>query len=137
MRKAFTALAVVLLLLVVGQFFLAASGAFESVPKDESYKPHRALGVGIVLFAILLTIVGAVARLPGRLVGMSGLVAGLALLQMVIRVIAGAFDDAGKTSTVGALVFGLHAVNALLIAAVSVRIVRQARELSRPAVSVS
>lgn len=128
MRKAFTALAVLLLLVVVAQFFLAAAGGFQTAPRDESYQPHRVLGYGIVLLAILLTGFAAVARLPGRLIGAAGLVAVLALLQMVIRGIAGAFGD-----TAGPLVFGLHAVNALVIAAVTVRIVRQARELSTPA----
>jgi hypothetical protein len=137
MHKAFTGLATVLLLAVVAQFFLAASGAFDTAPNDESFQTHRALGYGIVLFAILMTIVAAIARMPGRLIGMTGLVAGLAVVQGVIRAIAKAFGDTGDTTTTaGRLVFGLHAVNGLVIVAVIWMIVRQSRELSRSAAPV-
>jgi hypothetical protein len=132
MRKVVAALAALLMLAVVAQFFLAAYGAFDTAPKDESFAMHRALGYGIVLFAVVMTVVAALARMPGRLIGMTGLVAGLAVLQGVIRALASAFGDDGG-STAGPLVFGLHAVNGLLIMAVVGRILRQARELSRSA----
>jgi heme A synthase len=134
MRKAFTSLATLLMLAVVAQFFLAASGAFDTAPNDESFRPHRVLGYGIVLFAIVLTVVAALARLPGRLIGMTGLIAGLAVVQGVIRAVAKAFGDSGDSTDAGQLVFGLHAVNGLVIMAVISMIVRQARELSRSAV---
>ena len=133
MRKVFAGLATLLTLAVVAQFFLAASGAFDTAPNEESFQPHRALGYGIVLFAVLMTLVAALARVPGRLIGMTGLVAGLAVLQGVIRAIASAFGDTGDSTTAGQLIFGLHAVNALVIMAVAGMIARQARELSRSA----
>lgn len=135
MRKVFTGLATLLMLAVVAQFYLAASGAFGISPNEESFQPHRALGYGIVLFAVLMTLVAALARMPGRLIGMTGLVAGLAVLQGVIRAIAGAFGDTGDGTTTGQLIFGLHAVNGLVIMAVAGMIVRQAREVSRSAAS--
>jgi heme A synthase len=129
MRKAFTALAALLAVAVVVQFFLAAMGAFDPAPKDESFQPHRALGYAILLFAVLLTLLAAVARLPGRVIGMTGLTAGLVLLQAVIAAVANAFGDAGDTSsTVGRLVFGLHAVNGLIIFGVVEDVNRRARE---------
>ena len=131
MRKIFAGLATLLALAVVAQFFLAASGAFDTAPKEESFGPHRALGYGILLFAILMTLVAALVRMPGRLIGMTGLVAGLVLVQGVIRAIASAFDDTGDTSTTaGQLIFGLHAVNGLIIMAVVGMIAREARALS-------
>jgi len=130
MRKVFLALATLLMLAVAVQFFLAGSGAFDSAPKDESFQPHRALGYAILLFAVALTLIAALARMPGRLVGMTGLVAGLVVVQAVISAVAGAVDDTGD-STVGELIFGLHAVNGLIIVAVVGMILRQARELSR------
>jgi hypothetical protein len=133
MRRSFAGLATLLMLAVVVQFFLAASGAFDTAPNDESFQTHRALGYGIVLFAILVTVVAAMARMPGRLIGLSGLVAGLAVLQGVIAAIAKAFDDTGGGSTAGELVFGLHALGGLAIMAVLGMIVRHARELSAPA----
>ena len=50
MRKVFAGLAVALALTVVAQFYLAASGAFDPAPADESFGTHRAVGYGIVLF---------------------------------------------------------------------------------------
>jgi hypothetical protein len=134
LRRVFALLATLLVLVVVAQFFLAASGAFDTAPKDESFQPHRALGYVIVLFAVLLTIFAALARMPGRLIGLTGLVAGLGVAQGLIRTIADAFNDTGDTSTtVGQLVFGLHAVNALAILAVAGTVARRARALSRSA----
>jgi hypothetical protein len=134
LRRIFAGLATLLVLAVVAQFFLAASGAFDTAPKDESFQAHRSLGYGIVLFAVLLTVVAAMARMPGRLIGMTGLVAGLAVLQSLIRALAGAFDDTGDTSTTaGQLVFGLHAINGLIILAVATAVARQARSRPRSA----
>jgi len=136
MRRVFAVLATLLVLVVVAQFFLAASGAFDTAPNDESFQPHRALGYVIVLVAVLLTIVGALARMPGRLIGMSGLVVGLAVVQPVIAALARAFNDTGEASTTaGTVVFGLHAVNGLAILAVAGTVARRARALPRPAVT--
>jgi hypothetical protein len=123
-RKAFAVLATVFVVVLVAQFFLAASGAFDTAPNDESFRAHRSLGYLTVLFAILLTIVAALARMPGRLIGMTGLVAGLAVGQGLIRAVAAAFDD-------GSLVFGLHAVNGLAILAVAGTVAARARALAR------
>jgi hypothetical protein len=131
MRKVFTALATLLMVAVVLQFLLAGAGAFDSAPTEESFAPHRALGYGILLFAVVLTLLAAVARMPGRLIGMTGLVAGLVVVQAVISTIAGAVGETGGgTSTAGQLIFGLHAVNGLIILAVAGMILRQARERS-------
>jgi hypothetical protein len=136
LRRVFALLATLLVLVVVTQFILAATGAFDTAPNDEAFQPHRRLGYGIVLFAILLTIVAALARVPGRLIGMTGLVAGLGVGQGLIRAIAAAFNDTGETTTTaGKLVFGLHAVNGLIILAVAATVARRARALSRSAVT--
>ena len=133
MRKAFAAMAALVMFAVVVQFFLAASGAFDTGPNEEAFRPHRILGLGTVLLAVILTVVAAVARMPGRLIGLSGLVAGLGLLQPVIVVIAKAFGDTGETTTAGQIVFGLHAVNGLIMFSVLRTILQQARELNAPA----
>lgn len=135
MRKVFDGLAALLVLVVVVEFFLAASGAFSTAPNDESFQPHRMLGYVIFVLAVLLAIAAAVARMPRRLVGMAGLVAALIPLQVLIAVLAEAFGTADTTTTAGQVVFGLHAVNGLVIVAVAVRIVRGSRALP-PSVSV-
>jgi len=133
MRKALAGLAALLMLAVVAQFFLAASGAFDSAPNDESFRLHRIMGYWTVLLAVVLTVVAALARMPGRLIGLSGLVAGLGILQAVIAIIARAFGDSGDTTTAGQLVFGLHAVNGLVMISVVYIILQQARELTATA----
>src|SRR5690606_31304533 len=106
----------------------AASGAFSSAPNEESFAAHRALGYGIFLLAILTTVVAALARMPRRVTGMAGLAALLTLVQGVIRVVAAAIDGGGNTtSTVGQLVFGLHALNALAIMGISATVLRESR----------
>ncbi|ADB31119.1 hypothetical protein Kfla_2029 [Kribbella flavida DSM 17836] len=132
MRRFFVVLAAVLMLAVFAQFFLAAMGAFDTAPKEESFGPHRVLGYVILLFAVVLTVLAAVTRLPGRLIGMTGLAGGLVLLQAVIAAVANAFGDAGAAgSTAGKVVFGLHALNALIIFGVVEDVLRRARELTR------
>ncbi|GAA3774752.1 hypothetical protein GCM10022225_73140 [Plantactinospora mayteni] len=136
MRRVFAGLATLLVLVIVVQFFLAASAAFDTAPKDESFQPHRSLGYVIFLFAVVLTIVAALARMPGRLIGMTGLVAGLTVGQVVIRELAKAFDGTGDTSTTaGQVVFGLHAVNALIILAVAGTVAWRSRALPGSAVT--
>jgi hypothetical protein len=134
MRRVFALLATLLVLVVVAQFFLAASGAFDTAPNDESFQTHRALGYGLVLLAVVVTIVAALARMPGRLIGMTALVAGLGVGQVLIRALAAAFNDTGDASTTaGQFVFGLHAVNGLIILAVAGTVARRARALSSSA----
>lgn len=135
MRKTIAGLAAVLTLAIVAQFFLAGSGAFDTAPNDESFQPHRALGYMIVLLALLMTLTAALSRMPGRLVGTAGLLTGLGIAQPLIATIAKAFGDTGDTTTAGQVVFGLHAVNGLIMMGVAGKILRQARELSNSSAS--
>lgn len=128
MKRVFAGLATLLLLAVVIQFYLAASGAFDTAPNEESFHPHRALGNAIILLAVVLTIAAALARIPGRLIGSAGLVAGSAILQSVIREVAGLV---GGSSGTGHVIFGLHAINGLVIVGVLGMIVRQSWQMSR------
>ncbi|GIF47597.1 hypothetical protein DFJ67_7068 [Asanoa ferruginea] len=133
MRKAFAGVAALLMVVVVIQFFLAGSGAFDNGPVDEAFKPHRSLGYLTVILAIVLTLAAAVARMPGRIIGLAGLVAGLTLLQPVIAVVAKGFGDEGTTTTAGQIVFGLHAVNGLVIMAVLRNVLMASRQQAAPA----
>jgi cytochrome b561 len=133
MKRVFTGLAALLFLAVIAQFFLAASGAFDPAPTEEAFQPHRALGYLILILALVVTVAGAVARMPGRLIGMAGLAVGLVLVQVVIAEVAKAVGDG---STAGHLIFGLHAVNGLLIVGVTATNLRRARKIAwKPAES--
>lgn len=138
MRRTIAGLAAVLMLAVVVQFFLAGSGAFDSAPTDEAFRPHRMLGYLMLLLALLTALIAALARMPGRFVGMIGLLAGLGILQPLIAAVANAFGDGDTSTTAGQIVFGLHAVNGLVMMGVAGRILRQAREpVNSPASTAS
>jgi cytochrome b561 len=127
MKRVFTGLAALLFLAVIAQFFLAASGAFDTAPTEEAFQPHRALGYSILILAVVVTVAGAIARMPGRLIGMAGLAVGLVLVQVVIAEVAKAVGDG---SSAGHLIFGLHAVNGLLIMGVTETIVQRSRKIA-------
>lgn len=126
MKKAVSILATVLLAAIIVQFYLAASGAFDSAPKEESFALHRGLGNGILLTAVLLAIGAAIARFPRKVIGMSGLVAVLVLFQSLIREVSKSIADGG--SDVGNYIFGLHAVNGLIIMGLTIMLVRTFRQ---------
>lgn len=131
MRKVYLGFTVVLMLGIVAQFYFAAVGAFDTAPKDESFEIHRFLGYAILLWALLTTIVAALARMPGAVIGRVALVAGLTLVQSLIAVLANAMDSGDTTTTSGQLVFGLHALNALAIMGVAGAALSRGRELVR------
>jgi hypothetical protein len=134
MRRLYVGFAGLLLLAVLAQFYLAATGAFDTAPKDESFAPHRMLGYLIMILALLATVVAALARMPGRLTGLTSLIAGLVLIQSLIRALADALGDSDDTTTAaGRVVFGLHALNGLAILALAGKVLRRARSLAATA----
>lgn len=130
MRRVFAGFAGVLLLAVVVQFYLAAAGAFDAAPLEDSFEMHRTLGLIILLLAALTTIAAALARAPGKVIGLSGLIVGLVVLQSPIQRLADAFTESGEaTTTASTLVFGLHALNGLAILGTTAMVLRRARGL--------
>jgi hypothetical protein len=89
----------------------------------------------IPALSILATIAAAVARVPGRLIGLTILPLGLVVVQMLIIGVGTALSDGStgdKTTTPAALaVLGLHAINGLAIMAVSGTVFRQALALAK------
>ena len=75
-----------------------------------------------------MAIVAAAGRLPGRLTGRCALVAGLVTVQVIVAKIAESLGDGG---TAGPLLFGLHALVALVIVAVVGDLARRSRDLWR------
>ena len=127
-RRAFAVLAVLQLLIVLAQFYLAATGAFSAKPNDEAFEPHKALGYVTFAVPVVMAIVAAAGRLPRRLAGLSALIAGLVTVQVIVAKIAESLGDDG---TAGPLLFGLHALVALVIMAVVGGLARRSRELWR------
>jgi hypothetical protein len=130
MRRVFVVLAGLLFAAILVQFYLAAVGAFDRPQDDDSFALHSITGMMIIpLLAILTTVAAALARAPGRLIGMSLAPLGLVVVQVLIivigNVISGGSDE--DTGAAGLVVFGLHAVNALLLMGAAGAVLRQAR----------
>src|SRR5262249_26833043 len=101
-------------------FYFAAVGAFTKPQTDSSYGLHSIDGMMVIpLLSILATIAAAVARAPGRLIGLSIAPLGLVVVQVLIIAAGKAFSDGDNTTPTAVVIYGLHAVNGLAILAVA------------------
>jgi hypothetical protein len=131
MRKAYALLTGLLLVAVVVQFYFAAVGAFTKPQADNAYILHDINGTMVIpVLTILATIAAAVLKLPGRQIGLTVLPLGLIIVQVLIVVIGGAFDNGSNMTTGSVIVLGLHAVNGLAIMGVSGALFARARRLA-------
>jgi len=135
MRKALVVVSSLLLVSFVLQFAFAAVGAFTKPAGDGAYTLHSVNGMAVIPALTLLTILfAALAKAPGRLIGLALLTLGLVVLQGLIAALANAFTDAGGASTpVGLTVAALHALNGIVAVHIAVNVLRGARRLSVPA----
>lgn len=136
MRKFFVAVAVAMFLAVLVQFYLAGVGAFDRPQDDGSFELHRIVGMAVIpLLSVLATIAAALARAPGRLIGLAIAPLGLVLVQQLIVVVGDAIAGGGDADTsAGALVvLGLHAVNGLFTMGVTFQVLRRARAFAAAA----
>jgi hypothetical protein len=121
---------VMLLHVLIGiQFFLAGYGAIGTGSPDESFSLHIMNGRVIAVVALLGILFAALARSGGKLVGLAAGVFGLVVLQSLIALVS----VAGTTP--GQIIFGFHAINALMImglAEASGRLAKQLIEDRRP-----
>ncbi|GAA2299098.1 hypothetical protein GCM10009853_064180 [Glycomyces scopariae] len=91
------------------QFFLAGYGALGTGSPDESFSLHIMNGRVIAVVALLGILFAALARSGKKLVGMAAGVFGLVVLQSLIALVSVAGTVPGQ------IVFGFHAINALMI----------------------
>ena len=136
MRKAFVITSGLLLTAFALQFVFAAVGAFtKPAAGDGSFRLHSITGMAVIPILTLLTIVfAALARAPGKLIGLTALPLGLVVLQALLATLAnGLTDAAGETTTAGLIVGGLHAANGIVAVHIVVAVLRGARRLAEPA----
>ncbi|MBO3745323.1 hypothetical protein J5X84_04520 [Streptosporangiaceae bacterium NEAU-GS5] len=137
MRKVFFGATVVLLIAVLAQFYLATFGAFQTphpAPGDDSAMIgyHAMNGTMIIpLVSLLTTIIGALAKVGGRTIGLAAAPLGLVIVQLfVIFPLAGlAGGTEEKTNTASLFVLGFHAIVGVALLWVSVALARRARSL--------
>ncbi|HEX6470853.1 MAG TPA: DUF6220 domain-containing protein [Streptosporangiaceae bacterium] len=121
MRRAYVTLVGLMVLAVVAQFYFAAVGAFAKPQDDQSFALHLMDGMMIIpALSLLATLVAALARAPGRLIGLTATPIGLIVLQVLITEVGKNLGASTEDNTTpAALAFlGLHAVNGLAIMAV-------------------
>jgi hypothetical protein len=136
MRKAFFVVTIMLVVAFVLQFVFAAVGAFTKPASDGAYTLHGINGMAVIPVLSLVTLLfAALAKAPGRLIGLSILPLGLVIVQALLAALANGFTDASGASTpVGLTIGGLHALNGIIAVHVAVSVHRGARKLTRPVV---
>jgi hypothetical protein len=124
----------VLLVAFVFQFVFAAVGAFTKPADDGAYALHSITGMAIIpILTLLTTLFAALAKAPGRVVGLAVLPFGLVVLQALLAGLAdGLSDEAGSSTAAGLVVGGLHAINGIVAVHVAVGVARAARRLRQP-----
>jgi Family of unknown function (DUF6220) len=130
-RKAFLVSSALLLAAFVLQFVFAAVGAFTKPAGDGNYALHSVNGMAIIpALTLLTTLFAALAKAPGRLIGLAILPLGLVVLQALLAGLANGFTDGGGASTpFGLTMGGLHALNGIIAVHVVVTVLRGARRL--------
>ncbi|RQX01931.1 DUF6220 domain-containing protein [Micromonospora inaquosa] len=134
MRKAFVAITALTLVAFALQFILAAVGGFTKPAGDDAYALHSVNGMVVIpVLTVLTAVFAALAKAPGRLIGLAVLPIGLVVLQPLIATLANAFTDASGVSTpLGLTIGGLHALNGIIAVHVVVGVHRAARKLDEP-----
>jgi uncharacterized protein DUF6220 len=134
MRKAFIVVSSLLLVSFAVQFVFAAVGAFTKPAGDDAYALHSITGMAVIpVLTLLTTLCAALARAPGRIIGLAVLPLGLVVLQALLAALAdGLTDAAGGSTAVGLTIGGLHAINGIVAVHVVVGVVRAAKRLGRP-----
>ncbi len=132
MRKAFFVSTLVLLVAFALQFVFAAVGGFTRPTGDDAYALHSVNGMAVIpVLTVLTALLAALAKAPGRVIGLAVLPIGLVVLQPLIAMLAEAFTDASGVSTpLGLTIGGLHALNGIIAVHVVVGVHRAARQLS-------
>ncbi|MFI0941801.1 DUF6220 domain-containing protein [Streptomyces sp. NPDC021020] len=130
MRKVFLVLCVLLLVAIGVQFYLAGVAVFTKPQTDSTFDAHKVNGEMIILpLAVVATVVGAVAKVPRKLIGTTFLIALLVPVQVLINTIGGRDDD--RSSTAGTVIMGFHVINGLIILMVARAAFDGARALMR------
>ncbi|MEV4121545.1 DUF6220 domain-containing protein [Micromonospora sp. NPDC049645] len=134
MRRALVVISALLLGAFVLQFVFAAVGGFTKPAGDGAYTLHSVNGMVVIpLLTLLTALVAALAKAPGRLIGLAILPIGLVVLQALIAMLADGFTDASGVSTPLSLTIGgLHALNGIIVVHVVVGVHRAARRLAGP-----
>jgi len=140
MRRVYVGLSGLVFLAIVAQFYFAAVGAFDRPQDDDSFALHSITGIMVIpILSILATIAAALARAPGRLIGLTLAPLGLVVVQVLILAVGDAVTGGADENTNAAslAILGLHAVNALLLLGAAATVFRRALAFAAPKPAVA
>lgn len=132
MRRVYVVLVGLLLASGALQFYFAAVGAFTRPQTDDAYSLHLVNGRMVFpLLAVLAIGAAALAKAPGRLVGLTSLPLALIVVQTLIILLGNAIGGATeqRSTPLALAILGLHAVNGMIIMGVTGTVMRRARAL--------
>lgn len=132
MRRAYVVLVGLLLASGALQFYFAAVGAFTRPQTGDSYALHLVNGRMVFpLLGLLAIAAAALARAPGRLIGLTSVPLGLAIVQTLIILLGNGIGGSTeqRTTPLALAILGLHAINGMIIIGVTATVMRQARAL--------
>lgn len=123
-RSIWASLVWLVVLAIPVQFYLAGQGAFAfhdaaASGREDVWAAHAAVGSLIGIAALLALLVAAAAKLPRRLLGITGLL----FVLIVVQVVLAGFGDDASTRWIA----DLHPVNALVLAGVALLLAVRAR----------
>jgi hypothetical protein len=128
-RKAYFVVTVLLLISVVLQFYFAALGIFG--PKDGELFVFHSINGQFVLpaLSVLAVIFAALSKAGARTVWLSALPILLVAVQILLFILAGAITGTTEENPTvgGAIILGLHAVNAIAILGTIITLMNRAR----------
>ncbi|MGW2627378.1 DUF6220 domain-containing protein [Micromonospora taraxaci] len=134
MRKALVIVSALLLVAFAVQFVLAAVGGFTRPAGEDAYALHSVNGMAVIpILTVFTALFAALAKAPGKIIGLAILPIGLVVLQPLIAMLAEASTDTSGVSTpLGLTIGGLHALNGIIAVHVVVSVHRAARQLAVP-----
>jgi len=103
----------------LGQFFLAGLGVFAG---PSNWGKHREFGLLLGLLALLLIMLALIARLPGRMIGMTAGLFGLFIVQVLLLV---PFQSQISYNTLH-IIKALHPVNGIALVLVAMILAKRA-----------
>lgn len=111
-------------LMIPVQFYLAGRGAFAfhqaaRSAREDAWAAHAIFGTLIGLVVLLALLTALAARLPRRILGLTGLLFVLMLVQMVLA----GFGDSASTRWLAAV----HPMNALFLTGIAIMLAVRAR----------
>jgi hypothetical protein len=132
MRRVYVVVVGLLLASGVLQFYFAAVGAFTRPQTDDAFSLHLLNGRIFPLLAVLAIGAAALAKAPGRLIGLTSVPLGLVILQTLIIVVGNAIGGATeqRTTPLALAILGLHAINGMIIMGATSAVMARARALA-------